>query len=150
MLATRKFSAAINALLAEHLLTYVELTPQNPYAKTLGEAIVAAVKARARRRFDEAAFVEQFNAAPRFTQLNLIAYGFQQLGRTPQGASWRPVRKPFLPLENPKKIEKAQHLLFFQNGIDVRLRSGKFKLTQSGLSELRPGAAEPEAASSTH
>jgi hypothetical protein len=144
MLATRKFSAAINALLAEHLLSYVELNPQNPYAKTLADAVVTAVKARAKKGFDEAAFIEQFNAAPRFTQLNLIAYGFQQLGRIPQGASWRPVRKPFLPLENPKKIEKAQHLLFFQNGIDVRLRSGKFKLSQSGLSELRPGAAESQ------
>src|SRR5438874_2400895 len=31
-----KFNAAIDALLAEHLLSYVELAPRNPYASSLG------------------------------------------------------------------------------------------------------------------
>jgi hypothetical protein len=42
-------------------------------------------------------------------------------------------------LENAKKIEKAQHMLFFHNGIDVRIRSGSFKLTEWGLCDLRLG-----------
>ncbi len=61
------------------------------------------------------------------------------MGRTPQGASWRRVRKPFSPLENAKKVEKAQHMLFFHNGIDVRIRSGSFKLMDWGLCDLRLG-----------
>jgi hypothetical protein len=136
-LPSKKFNAAVNALLAEHLLTYVDLTPQNPYAKVLGEAIVAAVKTRTKKGFDAERLVEEFNAASRFTQLNLIAYGFQQLGRSPQGATWRVVRKAFLPLEDAKKLEKAQHMLFFHNGIDVRIKSGKFQLTDWGLCDLR-------------
>jgi hypothetical protein len=139
---SKKFNAAVDALLAEHLLTYVELAPQNPYAKTLGGAIVSAVKTRTKKGFDAERFVEEFNAASRFTQLNLIAYGFQELGRIPQGASWRPVRKAFLPLEDPKKIEKAQHMLFFHNGIDIRIKSGKFKLMDWGLCDLRLGSPE--------
>jgi hypothetical protein len=139
LFASTKFNAAVNALLAEHLLSYVELGPQNPYAKTLADAMLAATKARVRKGFDDSQFVETFNAAPRFTQLNVIAAGFQELGRTPQGASWRRVRKPFSPLENPKKVEKAQHLLFFHNGIDVRIRNGSFKLTDWGLCDLRLG-----------
>ena len=138
-LLSTKLNAAINALLAEHLLSYVELTPQNPYAKTLANAMLAATKPRRAKAFDAESFVEAFNAAPRFTQLNIIASGFQQLGRTPQGASWRRVRKPFAPLENPKKVEKAQHMLFFHNGIDVRIRSGSFQLTDWGLCDLRLG-----------
>jgi hypothetical protein len=134
-----KLNAAVNALLAEHLLSYVELAPQNPYAKTLADAMLAAAKARAPKNFDAARFSEEFNAAPRFTQLNVIASGFQELGRAPQGASWRRVRKPFSPLENAKKIEKARHMLFFHNGIDVRIRSGSFKLTDWGLADLRLG-----------
>ena len=134
-----KFNAAVNALLAEHLVSYVELAPQNPYARTLADAMVAAAKSRERKGFDAARFAEEFNAAPRFTQLNVIASGFQELGRTPQGASWRRVRKPFSPLENAKKIEKAQHMLFFHNGIDVRIRGGSFKLADWGLCDLRLG-----------
>src|SRR2546422_1186140 len=53
-------------------------------------------------------FRSEFNAASRFTQLNAIACGFQQLGRSPQGATWRPVRKVFLPLEDAKKIERSE------------------------------------------
>lgn len=134
-----KLNAAINALLAEHLLSYVELAPQNPYAKTLADAMLVAAKSRAPKKFDAERFAEEFNAAPRFTQLNVIASGFQELGRAPQGASWRRVRKPFSPLEHAKKIEKAQHMLFFHNGIDVRIRSGSFKLTDWGLCDLRLG-----------
>ena len=134
-----KLNAAINALLAEHLLSYVELAPQNPYAKSLADAMLTAVKSRAPKKFDGEQFTEEFNAAPRFTQLNVIASGFQELGRTPQGASWRRVRKPFSPLENAKKVEKAQHMLFFHNGIDVRIRSGSFKLMDWGLCDLRLG-----------
>jgi len=133
-----KLNAAVNALLAEHLLSYVELTPQNPYARTLADAMLAATQSRA-KGFDAARFTDQFNAAPRFTQLNVVASGFQELGRTPQGTSWRRVRKPFSPLENAKKIEKAQHMLFFHHGIDVRIRSGSFKLTDWGLCDLRLG-----------
>ena len=99
--------------------------------------MLAAGKSRARRTFDPAQFTEQFKAAPRFTQLNLIATGFQQFGRAPQAASWRSVRNPFAPLENPKKIEKAHCMLFFDNGIDVRIRSGSFKLTDWGLCDPR-------------
>ena len=134
-----KFNAAVNALLAEHLLSYVELSPQNPYAKTLANAMLAATKSRMPKGFDAAGFAEEFDSAPRFTQLNVIAAGFQELGRTPQGATWRRVRKPFSPLENPKKVEKAQHMLFFHNGIDVRIRSGSFKLMDWGLCDLRLG-----------
>lgn len=137
--SSTKLNAAINALLAEHLLSYVELTPQNPSAKALAEAMLNVSKSRAPKEFDAARFIEAFNAAPRFTQLNVIASGFQELGRTPQGASWRRVRKPFSPLENAKKIEKAQHMLFFNNGIDVRIRSGSFKLMDWGLCDLRLG-----------
>jgi hypothetical protein len=137
-----KFNAAINALLAEHLLSYVELASQNPYAKSLADAMLAAARSRAPKTFDAARFVEEFNAAPRFTQLNVIAAGFQELGRTPQGASWRRVRKPFSPLESSKKLEKAQHTLFFHNGIDVRIRSGSFKLMDWGLCDLRLGTPQ--------
>jgi len=42
-------------------------------------------------------------------------------------------------LENAKKIEKAQHMLFFHHGIDVRIRSGSFKLVDWGLCDLRLG-----------
>jgi hypothetical protein len=70
-----KINAAINALLAEHLLSYVELAPQNPYAKTLADAMLAAAKSRAPKKFDAAQFAEEFNTAPRFTQLNVIASG---------------------------------------------------------------------------
>ncbi len=140
--SSKRFNAAVNALLAEHLLGYVELAQQNPYAKTLGDAIVAGVAARTKKGFDRERFTEEFNAASRFTQLNVIACGFQQLGRSPQGATWRPVRKVFLPLEDAKKIEKAQHMLFFHNGIDVRIRSGKFKLMDWGLCDLRLGTPE--------
>jgi hypothetical protein len=139
LFASTKLNAAVNALLTEHLLSHVELAPQNPYAKVLANAMVAAAQSRAPKGFNAGRFTEEFNAAPRFTQLNVIASGFQQLGRTPQGASWRRVRKPFSPLENAKKIEKAQHMLFFHNGIDVRIRTGSFKLTDWGLCDLRLG-----------
>src|ERR1700694_6237568 len=128
-----KLNAAINALLGEHLLSYVELASQNPYAKTLADAMLGAAKSRAPKKFDAERFTEELNAPPRFTQLNVIASGFQELGRTPQGASWRRVRKTFSPLEHAKKIEKAQNMLFFHNGIDVRIRSGSFKMKDWGL-----------------
>jgi hypothetical protein len=137
--SSTKFNAAINALLAEHLLSYIELRPQNPYAKTLADAIVSAARSRGPKTFDPAQFTHEFNAAPRFTQLNVIATGFQQLGKAPQGASWRRVRKPFAAPENPKKIEKAHDMLFFNNGIDVRIKRGSFKLMDWGLCDLRLG-----------
>src|ERR1700680_2974502 len=131
--SSTKLNAAINALLAEHLLSYVELAPQNPYAKTLADAMLTAAKSRAPKKFDAERFTEEFNVAPRFTQLNVIAPVSQKWGRPPRGASWRRFRKPFSPLEHAKKIEKAQHMLFFHNGIDVRIRSGSFKLTAWGF-----------------
>jgi hypothetical protein len=132
-----KFNAAMNAFLAEHLLSYIELGRRNPYARILADAMLAAGKSRARKTFDPAQFTEQFNVAPRFTQLNLIATGFQQLGRAPQGASWRRVRKRFAPLDNPNKIEKAHGMLFFTTGIDARMKSGSFELMDWGVCDLR-------------
>src|ERR1700680_3753003 len=98
-----KLNAAINALLAEHLLSYVELASQNPYAKTLADAMLGAAKSRAPKKFDAERFTEKFTAPPRFPRLKVLASVFKKWAGTPGGACWRRFRKPFSPLEHPKK-----------------------------------------------
>ena len=103
MFFNTSYSAALAALLAEHNLGYIELVPQNPFAKELKEGIISAFRAGDRTHFDQDWWVSTFNASSRSVQLNFVALGLNELGHRPilEGV-WPRVRNPMV-LNNIEK-----------------------------------------------
>jgi hypothetical protein len=143
---SRAYSAAVNALFAEHDLSYIELAPRNPFAAKLKDAVISAMKSGHRRAFDEQHWMHCFNTEERVIQLNLVAFGFMELGMEPLlGGRWEPVYNPFVIRGIEAKLEKAgRHIQWrypakldaFTPQKSIRLRSGKLSLHDWGLADL--------------
>ena len=140
MFASQAYKAALDALLVEHNLSYVELVPQNPYAEKLRNGILSALRAGDHSpRFDEDYWINSFNHADRVVQLNIVVLAFDQLGARPllQGEEWSIVGNPWV-LENIEtKLNKARRDLERRHGQAIQIRSSKLLLEDWGLSDRR-------------
>ena len=137
MFETQAYLAAVNALIAEHALSLVELVPQNPFAKQLKDGIHRGVLAGTRGTRDSDWWLKQFNHADRLVQLNFVAIGFNELEEAPSlpREYWRAVRNPMVVRGIANKLPKAHRYILRTHGLTVRLRTARLVLTEWGLSE---------------
>lgn len=134
----KKLDAATNALLAEHLLQYVELVPENSFAKELRDKIVDVWRLSGFPSIKDSAVAESFNNESRFAQLNIIAQAFNELGIYPMlpNEFWHPVSNPFIPgLDDDDHIQAVMKRLQSNHGVNLQIPSGRFQMKEWGLSE---------------
>ena len=145
LFSSRSYLAALNALLAEHALSLIELVPENSFALRLREGIIAAGRVGSHTTFDQDAWIQGFNYESRIVQLNLVAFGLSELGMQPMlaGEYWRPVRNPFVLRNVEAKIPKATKYIRSAHGESISLRSSKLKITDWGVADLEE-PKEPE------
>lgn len=138
LFSSEAYSAALNALLAEHDLGYIELVPENPFAARLKDGMMSAFKADTRLRFDEDWWVTTFNKESRIVQLNFVVMGFNELEMRPMlaGEDWQPVRNPLVLRNIVSKLDKAGRYIARRHGKVVRLRTSKLALKDWGLADL--------------
>lgn len=149
LFSSQAYLAALNALLVEHRLGYVELIPQNPFAAELKSGMISALRKAARIPFDEHGWISKFNRAARVVQLNFIALGFADLGMRPllRGENWQLVRDPFAIRNIERKLNKADRYVERRHGRNIHLRRPELSLEHWGLSDSAAAIAEgpPEA-----
>lgn len=133
----KKFNAATNALLAEHLLGLVELVPGNPFSKEIADTIVRLLLSSNlwTSRDDVVAF---FNSEPRFTQLNVIAMALNELGHMPLLSKeiWQPVKNPLLPdLADQRHIDAVAQRLNAKHSVSIAIPPRRFQIVDWGLAD---------------
>ena len=119
-----KHAAATNALLAEHVLGYIEIVPENPFVGELKNAVVQVWRYSGFPNMTVDQVCDRFNSMTRFQQLNFLAMAFNELGHHPmlENESWRPVKNPLLGgLDDPANIEAASIELLSKHGVEVRI-----------------------------
>ena len=134
----KKLAAATNALLAEHILQHVELTPDNPFAKELRDKIVDVWRVSGFPNIEESMVVDSFNRRSRFVQLNIIAMAFNELGHDPMlpNEIWHSVSNPFVPgLDNDAHVQAVVKRIQSNHGIYLQIPSRRFQLKEWGLSK---------------
>jgi hypothetical protein len=138
MFWSKPSAGALNALLVEHDLGWIQLVPKNPFAKTLGDGVISAMRAGVRGRFDQEYWINNFNHCDRVVQLNVVALGFNELNMPPllRSEGWRPVRKPFVLNISLGDLDKARR--FFQKRYrgSWPLSNGRLALMNWGLADL--------------
>lgn len=135
MFFTSSFSAALTALLAEHDLGYIELVPQNSFAKELKEGIIGAFRVGAREghRFERQWWIEKFNGSSRLVQLNFVAFGLNELGLDPLLEEyWPRVQNPMV-LNIERKLDKAKRYVERRHGTRIQIRESRLRLEDWGL-----------------
>ena len=137
MFFSTSYSAALAALLAEHDLGYIELVPQNPFAKELKEGVISAFRAGDQTpHFDQEWWVGKFNTSSRVVQLNFVALGLNELGHRPMLEEvWPRVRNPMVLNNIEKKLDKAAGYIEWRHGKCVRLRESRLSLDDWGLAD---------------
>lgn len=128
----------VNALLAEHYLSFVELAPENPFAAELSNKVIDNLRRGFIGSSSDAELIEHFNSSPRMQQLNLLANALDGLGRTPRtdAEGWRDVQKPFLDLgKHTDLLPWAVKQLFRSTGERFAIADGAFKIEDWGLSD---------------
>ena len=135
---TLSFRQALNALMAEKTLSLVELTPQNPFALTLKNALIDALKNGYASQKDDAYLIHLFNSEDRFVQLNMLAFTFNNLRKPPisVGDHWEPVRNPWGTRNIKKQLLEAEKYILRHYGQSVQLRPSKFVIQDWGLEDL--------------
>lgn len=138
LFSSEAYSAALNALLAEHDLGYIELVPENPFAARLKDGMMSAFRAGTRLRFDEEWWVATFNNESRVVQLNFVVMGFNELGMRPMlaGEDWQPVGNPLVLRNIESKLDKAGRYIARRHGKVVRLRTSRLALKDWGLADI--------------
>jgi hypothetical protein len=137
LVAPKKLHApfVMNALLAEHSLSLIELVKENPFALSLRDAIVSVYRHSQPREmtFDEIA--RSFNEEGRLVQLNIIAMAFNELVRSPtlHNAEWLPVANPFVVDADDKLIRSVAEQLSKKHKVAFGIANGKFELTEDSL-----------------
>ncbi len=128
-------NAAINALLAEHDLRLIELVPANPFARTLADGIISAMRIGVRGAFDQTLWVNKFNCSQRYVQLNVVVLGFIEAGVPPllRSEGWRQVLNPFVLVENSDDLSRAERYFQKRYGGSWRLSKGRLFLADWGL-----------------
>lgn len=138
LFASQAYLAALNALLAEHDLGFIELVQENPFAAKLKEGVISAFRAGTRVRFEDDSWIARFNHSDRLLQLNFVAMGFNELGERPMlaGEDWQPVQNPMVIRNIEGKVDKANRYLHRRHGKVVRLRNSKLAITDWGIADL--------------
>jgi hypothetical protein len=134
-----KLSIATNALLAEHVLTMVELVPENPFTGRLKNTIVDVWRSGSGfSSMTEESIVERFNSEPRIVQLNFVAMALNELGHEPllPNEPWHSVVNPFIPV-NDSHVAAVRRRLQAAHGVDLNIASLPLKMTKDGIFEQR-------------
>ena len=136
--STQSYRAALNALLAEHDLGYIELIPENPFTARLRAGVIAVIKGRQPALSDDSSCVAAFNNAERVVQLNFVALGLKEIGMPPlfTGAAWQSVPKPFVAREIERKLDEAARYMEQKSGEIVRIKQSRLALEKWGLADL--------------
>lgn len=132
------YSAALAALLAEHDLGYIQLVPQNPFARELKEGIIRAFRVGAREghRFDRQWWIETFNGSSRLVQLNFVAFGFFEVGHVPMlQSAWPRVHNPMVLNKIESKLSQAQRYVERRCGKSIEIRDSLLRLEEWGLAD---------------
>ena len=65
----KSYGVASNALLAEHMLVYIELVQENPFTKQLRDAVITVWQNGSNRNISEKDVIESFNRQERIVNL---------------------------------------------------------------------------------
>lgn len=132
-----------NALVAEHSLSLIELTPENPTAKQLKEAVVKTYRVSGFPNYSEDAVAKSFNALSRIEQLNLLAMAFNEMGLQPilRKERWMPVKDPFVDKIDDKLVESVTKRLSDKHAAPIGLSQGRFAIKDWGVADMRSVAA---------
>lgn len=126
LLGTDKFSAATNALLAEHLISTL-----STHQKSELRAYIPVVFSHAGLSMSEDQALNKFNRDSRFEQLNILAMALNEMGFEPNisGEFWQEVRNPYMPgLDNPSHVEAVRTRLKKSRGVDVSIGAGSLDI----------------------
>lgn len=152
----RKFNSATNALLAEHVLRYIELVPENRTAQELKAEVLKVWRQSSAARVPDESIVKEFNDLPRTMQLNLLAKALASLGNLPMIGGigreiWTPVERPLSVMPKPAHIEAVAARLKSTYGTDVTIPDRRFRMYEWGVSDGEQESSAPAAAlSSVH
>lgn len=129
-----KFSAATNAILAEHTLGLVELVPENPFAKRLKDQVIDVWRRMGFPNMTEDQVAQSFNGLTRIGQLNILAIAFAELGDRPYlpGESWQYVRRPLL-MEDEAHVRAVAARMKSKHGVDIHIPTERFQIVDWGI-----------------
>jgi hypothetical protein len=138
MFWTKPSAGALNALLVEHDLGLTQLVPENPFAKTLGDGVISAMRAGVRGRFDQQHWINTFNHCDRVVQLNIVALGFNEINMPPslRSEQWRPVSNPFVLSISISDLDKARSFFQRRYGGSWPLSNGRLAILDWGTADL--------------
>ena len=126
---TKGFSAATNALLAEHMLSEMDEDAK----REIRDQIAYIFRAGGFPNITDELIERRFNSASRFVQLNFIALALNDLGIEPsfKGEFWHEVRNPFQPnICDEREIEAVQARLSNQHKIHFQISNEPLNLNE--------------------
>ena len=126
-----------NALLAEHSLSLIELVPENSFARSLNDAIVAVYQNAGFRSLAFEDVVRRFNGETRLVQLNIVAVALKELGHPPilSGAEWIPVINPLVAKADQGQIDHVSRWLNEKFNTSLQIKDGKLQMTEVCLTD---------------
>lgn len=132
-----QLNAATNALLAEHLLQFVELVPENTFAAELRDRVIVVwsrISGKENLPADRAA--HEFNSSERVVQLNVLAVALHSLKHTPMlpAERWCQIRDPFK-APSEKHIEAVRKRLAAKHGVRIELSKRPLQIVSWGISD---------------
>lgn len=132
-----ELNTATNALLAEHLLQFVELVPENTFAAELRDRVIVVwrrVSGQEDLPPDRAA--REFNSSQRIVQLNILAVALQSLKHTPmlRGEQWCKIRDPFK-IPSEQHIEAVRGRIAAKHGVRIELPKRSLQIVGWGISD---------------
>jgi len=134
-----------NALLAEHSLSLIELTPENPAANRLKKAVVKTYRVSGFPNHSEEAVAESFNALSRFEQLNILAMALNEMGWQPtlRQEQWMPVKTPFVEEIDDRSVKSVAKELSDKHKAAISLSRGRFAIKDWGVTDVRSATHPP-------
>ncbi len=126
---TKGFSAATNALLAEHVLGTLTVGEKDNVRKQIEHIFRAGGSPNISDDF----IFRKFNRETRAVQLNLVAMALNDLGIFPpfEGEFWHEVRNPFRAgIVDSADIEAVQERLLNQHGSNIQIKNGTLQLME--------------------
>jgi len=125
----KRIAAANNAVLAEHALGFVELTPRNPSAHQLGQQVISTMRRLGTGLANDAALIEDFNAKNRLEQLNLIATAMIDLKQSAMlGEAWEPANAQAAEGPSARAVAAARAAIFSKHGVAISIPERRFRI----------------------
>jgi len=141
----KRIAAANNALLAEHALGFVELTPRNPSAHQLGQQLIGTMRRLGTGLANDTALIEDFNAKNRLAQLNLIATAMIDLKQSAMlGEAWEPASAQAAEGPSARAVAAASEAIFNKHGVAISIPERRFRIEGGCLLDAADIAPPPK------